>query len=454
MKLRLLILLFMLPSALFAQRAMRNSIDYLLKDKLLDVVDASVMVYDLDDDTLLYAHREHKFVRPASVQKIITTVVALDRLGADYMIDTELLVKESDGSCNLYVKGAMDPLFGVDDMARMAAAVQDCGTVDTLFADCSFSDSLYWGSGWIWDDNPYGFQPYLSPLMVCRGAVEVWVSPSSKGKAPHCRVNPESSFYSVVNEAVCGDSEQGKLTVLRDWLEDSNVIRIRGNCTKPYKERINMYKSADFFLALLAEKLDSVGVDVKVLSFGRTPDDARPVHIQRRAITDVVDEALMESDNLCAEALVYHLAAIGNSVPLSMDEGCEVLRSFLSNDLGVTDGFSIVDGSGLSVYDYLSADIIMNTLCYAYDNKGLFDAFYCRLPLSGVSGTMQNRTKDGVAYKKVRAKTGTVSGVCTVAGYAKAANGHMYAFVILNSGLQKSSVVRKWQDRVLEAICR
>ena len=57
MKLRLLILLFMLPSALFAQRAMRNSIDYLLKDKLLDVVDASVMVYDLDDDTLLYAHR-------------------------------------------------------------------------------------------------------------------------------------------------------------------------------------------------------------------------------------------------------------------------------------------------------------------------------------------------------------------------------------------------------------
>ena len=86
MKLRLLILLFMLPSALFAQRAMRNSIDYLLKDKLLDVVDASVMVYDLDDDTLLYAQREHKAVRPASVHKVITTVTALDKLGVDYSI--------------------------------------------------------------------------------------------------------------------------------------------------------------------------------------------------------------------------------------------------------------------------------------------------------------------------------------------------------------------------------
>ena len=454
MKLHLIILLLLFSFPAPAQRAMKNSIDYLLKDELLNTVDASVMLYDLNDDTLLYAHRPDKLVRPASVQKIVTSVVAVDKLGDGYTIDTELFIKENGVCRNLYVKGRMDPLFGVDDMVKMASSVPGGNVVDTLFADCSFMDSLYWGSGWIWDDNPYGFQPYLSPLMVCGGAVEVVVSPASKGEVPHYTVTPESSFYSVVNEACSGDPSFGKLTILRDWLEDSNLIRIRGNCTKRYKEKINMYKSADFFLALLAEKLDSVGVEVKVISLGCTPDDAERIYLVRRPVVDVVDEALMESDNLCAEALVYHLAALGNEPPLSMDEGCEVLRGFLNREAGGCNGFSVADGSGLSVYDYISARHLINTLRYAYKDSTLFDVIYSRLPLSGVSGTMKNRTKDGVAYKKVRAKTGTVKGVCTLAGYAHAANGHLCAFVILNNGLQKVSLVRRWQDKVLETICR
>lgn len=454
MKLHLIIFLLLFSYPAPAQRVMKNSIDYLLKDELLNTVDASVMLYDLNDDTLLYAHRPDKLVRPASVQKIVTSVVAVDKLGDGYTIDTELFIKENGESRNLYVKGRMDPLFGVDDMVKMASSVPGGCVVDTLFADCSFMDSLYWGSGWIWDDNPYGFQPYLSPLMVCGGAVEVVVSPASNGEAPHYTVTPESSFYSVVNEASSGDPSLGKLTILRDWLEDSNLIRIRGNCTKRYKEKINMYKSADFFLALLAEKLDSVGVEVKVISLGCTPDDAELIHLVRRPVIDVVDEALMESDNLCAEALVYHLAAMGNEPPLSMDEGCEVLRGFLNREAEGCNGFSVADGSGLSVYDYISARHLINTLRYAYKDSALFDVIYSRLPLSGVSGTMKNRTKDGVAYKKVRAKTGTVKGVCALAGYAHAANGHLCAFVILNNGLQKASLVRRWQDKVLEAICR
>lgn len=450
MRTRLFICLLLLPAALLAQRATANAVDYLLKDRLLDTADASVMIYDLDDDTLLYAHRARKTVRPASVMKVITSVVATERLGREYTFDTELLACGS----NLYVKGRMDPLFGIEDMVQMAAAVPAGSVVDTLFADCSFIDSLYWGSGWVWDDNPYGFQPYLSPLMVCGGGVEVTVSPSAKGEAPQYTVTPESSFYSVVNEAVSNDPSQGRLTVLRDWLEDSNVIRIKGNCTKRYKERLNMYRSADFFLALLVEKLDSMGVGVRAVSFGKVPSAASCLHVTRRALPDVVNEALMESDNLCAEALVYHLAAIGNEPPLSMDEGCDVLRGFLTGELGVQQGFSVADGSGLSVYSYVSADMLMRTLAYAYRNSEVFDVIYSCLPQSGVSGTMKNRAKDGVAYKKVRAKTGTVKGVCTLAGYARAANGHLYAFVILNSGYEKPSKVRKWQDRVLEAICR
>lgn len=453
-KLRLIICLLLLHASLSAQTAMKSELDSLLNDGLLDTVDASVVIYDLDEDTLLYAHRENKLVRPASVLKVITSAVAAEKLGSDYTIDTELFATGCDTALNLYVKGRMDPLFGIDDISDMVAAVPAGSVVDTIFADCSFTDSLYWGSGWVWDDNPYGFQPYLSPLMVCGGSVEVVVSPTVKGEAPQFKVTPESSFYSVVNEAVCNDPSLGKLTILRDWLEDSNVIRIRGNCTKRYKEKINMYKSADFFLALLAERLDSAGIEVRALSFGKVPPVSECIHVKHRQLADVVNEALMESDNLCAEALVYHLAAIGNESPLSMDEGCSVIRRFLTGKLDVKQSFSIADGSGLSVYNYLSADMLLRTLVRVRKNHRVFRVLYNALPLSGVSGTMKNRTKGSAAYRKVRAKTGTVKGVCTLAGYARNSAGHLCAFVILNSGLQKASLVREWQDRVLEVICK
>ena len=453
---RILRLLLMFPFMLAAQSgvALRKELGTLLNDKLFDTGDVSLMVYDLTADTLLYSHRAHKLVRPASVQKVLTSVVALEHLGRDYTFDTELFDKASDDSYNLFVKGGMDPLFNDADVQRMANSVGPGMVVDTLFADCSFSDSLYWGSGWVWDDNPYGYQPYLSPLMLCRGAVEVVVWPRDNGEAPAYKVTPESSFYTVLNEAVSNDPSKEKLTVLRDWLVDSNVIRIRGNCTKRYKESINMYKSADFFMAVLVEKLALRGVTVSNVAYGPAPADAERIFANSRPVAAVIDEALMESDNLCAEALLYHLAAQENVSPVSASQGCGVVSRFVKERLGVKGDISIADGSGLSVYNYLSADVVLSALRFAHTHKAVFDAFYTHLPQSGISGTMQNRTKETKAYGKVRAKTGTVKGVCTLAGYAQAANGHIYAFVMLNSGLQSPRTVRAWQDKVLDAICK
>ena len=126
-------------------------------------------LYDLDDDTLLYAHRSAKMCRPASVLKLLTAGVALERLGADYSICTTLGVSADAGCRNLLLRGEMDPLFSEQDLDAMVAAVEDSSVVDTLFVDCSFMDSIYWGPGWSWDDTPWEFQPYMSPLMLNGG---------------------------------------------------------------------------------------------------------------------------------------------------------------------------------------------------------------------------------------------------------------------------------------------
>ncbi len=422
----------------------------LLDDEIFRQSDVSLVVYDLDADSLLFSHREHKLCRPASVLKVVTSLAALERLGCDYTVDTRLLRRGN----NLYLQGSVDPLFSYDDLKGLLSAVPSGSVVDTLFADCSFMDSLYWGPGWAWDDTPWEFQPYISPLMLCGGCVEVKAVPAERGAPPMVECYPPSGFYSVVNEAVSNGGTDEKFTILRDWIAGTNVIRLRGNCRASKSEKMNMFPSQNYFLAVAAEALSLAGVEVGNTAFSLSPAGCDTLAVVRRRVTDIVVEALMESDNLCAEALSYHLGALYGRRPVRQEMGPKIIKGYMEYTFSMPERYDVRDGSGLSPYSLLSADVIMQALRRVYALPEIYNVFMSGLPQSGVSGTMKHRTKGTAAYKRVFAKTGTVTGVCTLAGYAKAANGHTVAFVMLNDGLPKASPVRVWQDRVCDYICR
>lgn len=444
---------FILCAAAAAQ-TMAQRIDALLDDNLFVDSDASVAIYDLDDDTLLYEYRAQKLCRPASVTKVITATVALSRLGCDYTVDTHLWCDENaSGGKNIYVQGSIDPLFSEDDLMSLVAQFASGTHIDTLFADCSFMDSIYWGPGWSWDDTPWEFQPYISPLMLCGGTVQVTVKPSVRGEAPTVECSPQSSYYTIINEAVTQGGRGEKLTILRDWLDGTNVIRIKGDCNKVKSEKMNLLPSQAYFMKVFSERLDSAGVSVGTVAYTPVPQSAQLLYSVQRPIAEIVGEALMESNNLCAEALSYHLGALYGERPVRQEMGPKIMKGFLDFKVDAPERYHIADGSGLSLYTYLSADIILQTLRLAYNDKKVYETILASLPLSGISGTMKNRTKNSAAYKKVYAKTGTVKGVCTLAGYARAANGHTLAFVILNQGSMSASTVRRWQDKVCEAMC-
>lgn len=440
---------FVLSALLQAQPSAKD-FEKLLDDEILSCSDASVMVYDLDNDSLLFSHREHKLTRPASVLKIITSVAAVERLGADYELKTYLLHKGN----NLYIKGCADPLFSYEDLREMLQDVPKGSVVDTLFADCSFMDSIYWGPGWSWDDTPYEFQPYISPLMLCGGCVDIKAKPAEKGMAPCVECYPPSSFYTIVNEAVSGCGTGERFTILRDWLDNTNVIRLRGDCTSAKSEKMNLFPSQDFFVTVASELLAEYEIKVHNTAFSAAPEDCDTLSVVSRPITDIVYEALMESNNLCAEALSYHLGALYGKYPVRQEQGPKIIKGFLNYSLDMPLIFDIRDGSGLSPYTLISADILLQTLKYIYKHPQLYDIIMKSLPQSGVSGTMKNRTKGTSAYRKVFAKTGTVTGVCTLVGYAKGVQGNRYTFVILNDGLPKARLAREWQDKVCEVICR
>ena len=426
------------------------AMDSLLRDNLFASSDVSVAIYDLDEERSIYSHRAGKMCRPASVLKLLTAGVALERLGIGHTINTTLCMEEN----SLYLRGETDPLFSEADLDAMAASIASGTTIDTLFADCTFTDSIYWGPGWSWDDTPWEYQPYMSPLMLNGGCVDVCVKPSAQGSAPTVTCTPQSAYYTIVNEAVSHDAEKGKLTIMRDWLDNTNIIRIRGNCTVATGERMNLVGSDRHFIATLCEKLAARGIEVRNVARNATPATADTLYVCRRSITDVIKEALEESNNLCAEALVYHLGALYGHRPVSHKDGVNIVKGFVEYTLGVTGEYEIADGSGLSLYTYISADIMMQALRHIHSNKLIYNTIETNLPLSGWTGTLKGRMAGTPAERKIRAKTGTVSGICTLAGYAKARNGHTLAFVIFNQGVMKPKLARRWQNKVCELLCR
>lgn len=449
-----LTLLFFVCSQCLCAQNISSQLGTLLQDKLFEDSDVSLAVCDLDADSMLFKYGEKKLCRPASVTKIVTAAVALERLGCDYTIKTRLYSKDNaSGGVNLYVQGRLDPLFSVENLDTMLSVLPPRASVDTLFADCSFMDSVYWGPGWSWDDTPWEFQPYISPLMLNGGCVEITATPAAQGVAPTVECHPQSEFYSIANEAVSGVGSGDKFTILRDWLQNSNVIRLRGDCKTVKSEKMNMYPSQDFFLAVMREHLMARGIAVGSVCSASVPSDAAECHTVSRPIADVVAEALSESNNLCAEALSYHLGALYGRCPVQQHMGPKIIKSHLDYTLDMPQNYHIADGSGLSLYTYLSADIIMQVLRQIYTKKDIHDIFMSALPQAGVSGTMKHRCKGTSAYKNVYAKTGTVKGVCTLAGYARARNGHLLAFVVLNRNSMSARDVRKWQDKVCDVIC-
>ena len=118
------------------------------------------------------------------------------------------------------------------------------------------------------------------------------------------------------------------------------------------------------------------------------------------------------------------------------------------------DNYNIVDGSGVSMYNYISPDLLVAYLKYAYTHKEIFEPFYEALPIAGVDGTLRYRMRKSNVFRNVHAKTGTVKGVSSLAGYVRSAKGDLLAFAIINQNVLSGRKARLFQDKVCEILAQ
>ncbi len=357
-------------------------LDSLTKDRMFNSTQLGLMVYDLTDDSTLYRFNARQTMRPASTMKLLTSISALDHLGARYEFRTSLYytgsVKDSVLTGDLYCVGGMDPLFDTSDMKAFAESVRALG-IHTLRGKIievrGFKDSDLLGEGWCWDDD----NPTLSPLLIDK---------------------------------------------------------------------------KDEFASRLAQMLDKDSIFVDGPSTtGTLPKNALLLCSRSHQLVDVLEPMMKNSDNLYAESMFYQLGAATGASPAKASHGRQMILKTLKN-AGVTGQYKIADGSGLSLYNYVTPELLAKLLIYAYRKSGIIRYLYVSLPIAGEDGTLKKRMNDSPAHLNVRAKTGTVTGVSSLAGYALAANNHMLVFSIINQGIMKADDGRNFQDKVCKALCK
>lgn len=439
-----------------------DKIDSIVKNQLPEGTDVSIMVYDLTNDTCVYGYRKDVLCRPASVMKILTSTTALSCLGSDFTFDTKLCITgsvDADSTLqgDLYVVGDLDPAFAEQDLRGMIVDLANAGIKKingSVIADVTIMDSVYWGAGWCWDDAPSSFQPYISPLMIHEGFVTVSVKPTSKGEAPTVSIYPSNRFIKVVNTSLTNDNTLGPLTISRDWINNDNTIIISGNCTKTQAKELSVVGSADFFFSLFKEYLSDYGIIAETFARGECPSSADVIVTVSHELKSIVKEALKESKNLYSEAMFLQLGRLAKPNGVSFKDAADYeelfIRRALKNDKA---SFKIADGCGLSIYDYVSSSLVVDILKHIYNNSLLYDVMYDCLPVSGLDGTLHGRLETSNTIGRIRAKTGSVTGSCTLAGYAEGADGRQFAFCIMNEGALKMAPSRIVQDAICIAIC-
>lgn len=360
----------------------RNRLDSLMGDTLLQTTQLGLMIWDLDADTAIYRKGERQRLRPASTQKVITAVTAIDRLGGDYQFKTELRYTGEIVNRvlvgDVYCVGKFDPCFDTDDMNAFVESIKQLN-VDTIrghiYADKSAKDQNLLGEGWCWDDE----NPVLSPLL---------------------------------------------------------------------------YQRQDRFVETFMDRLHQQGIAIDVYS-GTTPCPPNSLLLCRRVHTmdEVLLKMMKESDNLYAEAMFYQLDMIAGTYPATAKGSADVVKSLITRLGQNANTFSVADGSGLSLYNYTTAELEVLMLRHASRNQWIDIHLRPSLPVAGLDGTLEKRMVNSPAKGNVRAKTGTVTGISSLAGYCTAPTGHRLCFSIINQGIKTMKVGRDFQDKVCEILC-
>jgi len=452
-----------IPPAVDSANILTRQIDSLLQDTLLRPALIGIQILSLEDQKLLYSFNSEKLFHPASNMKLLTTATGLHILGTTFQFRTDFLTdgKVANGELrgNLYVKSFGDPLLttsDLDSVAKQLAAKGIQRITGNLVGDRRYFDTLSWGKGWMWDDEPEADEAFISPLTVNANAISIEIHPGNQINTPaSVTVEPPTSYVEIRNSSTTStDSLIAPLAVSRRHGE--NIIHIEGRISPGNSIRkflVSVWQPENYFLHLLRERLRLQSISLQTDNRIDSSRGTIELYTLSHPMDSVIHQINKSSDNIAAENLLKTISAKRWGAPGSSTRGLTCMKEYLDS-LGIdTTKMNLADGSGVSWYNTISPGAMVQLLNKQYADRGTFNHFYESLPIAGIDGTLKNRLIGTRAEGKVRAKTGTLTGESCLSGYVTTADNKLLAFSFLfNHFPGETSHLRSVQDKILNLL--
>ena len=437
-------LLFTLPLQIQADALLTSTLDEILSAKCLDKSQTAVSIISVPSNESVYSRNALAPLLPASVMKIVTTVAALDYLGPEYRFKTEFLYTGQRSSetilGDLYIRGRGDPKLTPEKLWQIAMQIKGRGIshiTGNLMIDTSFFDNLDRPPAWQDKRTQRAYDAGLSALSVNFNTVAVHVHPGiSVGDEVAVWLEPWPDSLTLDISATTTASGRNRLSVTRSSEAGSVKVSVKGQLPMGESEAVfyrNIENPARYAAETFFTFLRQAGVRIDgVPQTGRTtPANAKPLYTyMSQPLAMVLKELNTYSNNFIAEQLIKTLAAEISGAPGSHAEGTRLVMNFLRKYGIDTRGTVIVDGSGLSRQNQLSTQAIVDVLSNAYIRFDIGPDFLASLPVLGAEGGAKKRFLHSPARAQIRAKTGTLNGVSTLAGYVSTQIGRVYSYAI------------------------
>ena len=468
------LILLIIPLSVYSQETAFNNF---LADTTTKHALITLCIADIENGRYIYEYNSGKSITPASVLKLVTTSIAMELLGPEYVFRTTIgytgEIKSKSGKLNgdIVITGGGDPTLGSKEFSghygnfieRWIDEIKKAGIRNIegrILTDDSYYDYQPVPAKWLWEDigNYYGAGAY--GLSIYDNTCEIHYLTSSDSLYHIITgVYPEECLIDLEDRlTVYGTKDEGYVFAApytdKGWIEGS----IPAN-KDDFVLKASVPDPPLLMARLIDKKLRTAGIRIK----GK-PSTVRlegsiniPVEmiaeINSPALKDIIEVLNHESVNLYAEHLLKELGKVYKDNG-STSAGIDIIKEFF-NSIGIlSNGMFVEDGSGLSRSNALNAEDMVKLLIYLKKDSKHFDEFYSSLPDAGREGTLKDYFKDNTFESRLVAKSGSMNRVRSYAGYLKTISGNELAFCIIVNNFTGPSrdIVSHIEDILKETI--
>jgi D-alanyl-D-alanine carboxypeptidase/D-alanyl-D-alanine-endopeptidase (penicillin-binding protein 4) len=403
----------------------------------------AVLVQPLDAAAPVLSHNAEAALNPASVMKLVTSFVALNQLGPNYVWTTDVWANGSvaDGVLNgdLIIKGTGDPTLTLERMWLLQRSLRARGIRHihgNLVLDLSHFDLPAIDSG-AFDGEPFALYNAAPGALVANfNATTLRLKPAEQ----EVLLLPDIALPGVTltSRLVLTDGAEcnGWKDALTPAFPDPGrlELEVTGRYARGCGEQawsLNLFEpAATFDLIFRGLWAESGGTLTGATVSGVAPQVAPLLTFASEPLTDALTRLNKFSNNLMTRNLFLTLGADRYGAPATPEKGAQAVREMLAQRGVPTRKLVLENGAGLSRIERISAGALNQLLRAAYRSP-LFAEFESAMPIVATDGTLKRRFNGSALSGNAHLKTGTLRDVSALAGYVFTANAVRVAFVML-----------------------